>query len=668
MLEYFWLIPLFPCLGALINGLVGIKFFNRKSVNFFALGMPLASLVLSSIATIQLLSLPPGARTIKHVLFQWIPAGLATLRDGSAAAFSINLSFAFDPLTAVMVTVVCGVGFLIHVYSTGYMEKDRSYVRFFTYLNLFMFSMLVLVLASNLAVMFVGWEGVGLCSYLLIGFWYQKDSAANAGKKAFLVNRIGDLGFLLGIMLTFFTVGSLEFSDIGRFIESGYLTAAMATVIGLLLFVGAAGKSAQLPLYVWLPDAMEGPTPVSALIHAATMVTAGVYMVARMNILYSVSSAAVHVVAVIGALTALYAASMALVQHDLKRVLAYSTISQLGYMMLGCGSKVFSAGIFHLATHAFFKALLFLAAGSVMHALSGELDIRKMGNLKKYLPMTYPVFLIGAIAISGVPGFSGFFSKDEILLSAFLSGRTWIWLIGVITAGLTAFYMFRLVFMVFHGKERMADDVRHHIHESPKTMTVPLLLLAVFSVSAGYIGLPKALLGGAWFSRFLANVIHDEHHRIPLTTEYALMLISVLAAAFGIYLAWLFYVKRTDLPGRLAARIKPAYALLYHKYYIDEIYDAVFVKGTLLLGKIASVFDTKAIDGLVNGAGSLTRGTGKATGFFDEKAIDGSLNTMAKGFGRGSVAFRKAQTGYVQNYLLAIIFGVVIIIALSLFI
>ncbi len=667
MLRFFWLIPFFPVLGALINGAFGIPFFKKKLVNIIAIGAPLISCILSIVATYQLLSLPPDSRTIKVVLFEWIPGAVAVLRDGTALPFSINFSFLLDPLSAVMLLVVTFVGFLIHIYSIGYMEKDPGYNRFFSYLNLFMFSMLILVLSSNLALMFVGWEGVGLCSYLLIGFWFHKDSAANAGKKAFLVNRVGDLGFIIGILFTFFTIGSLEFSDINHFIESGHLTFEMATVIGICLFIGATGKSAQLPLYVWLPDAMEGPTPVSALIHAATMVTAGVYMVSRMNLLYSLSEIAISIVAIVGAVTAIYAASMALVQHDLKRVLAYSTISQIGYMMLGCGSKAYSAGMFHLATHAFFKALLFLSAGSVMHALSGELDIRKMGNLKKYLHTTFPVFLIGAIAISGIPGFSGFFSKDEILLQAFLSGRTWVWLLGLITAGMTAFYMFRLVFMVFYGKERMLPDVQHHIHESPRVMTIPLIILAIGSVIAGYIGLPKALGGGAWFSQFLEGVIHEEHHYVPHSLEYGLMLLSVIVALVGIYIAWLFYIKRPDLPQMIVEKVKGLYTLLYRKYYVDEIYNGVFVQGALLLGRLFGLFDLFGIDGAVNGVASLARGTGNITGIFDTKGIDGALNNMADGFGHTSIAFRRAQTGYIQNYLLAFIIGVLLIITLTIF-
>ncbi len=638
MLKYFWIIPLLPGLGALINGLIGISFFKkRKWVNLFAIATPFLSFILASLATVELLSLPHNKRIVKVVLFEWIPGISAILRDGSSAFFSVNLSFQFDSLSAVMALVVSGVGFLIHVYSVGYMGKDPGYARYFTYLNLFTFSMLLLVLSSNLALMFVGWEGVGLCSYLLIGFWYHKDSAANAGKKAFIVNRVGDFGFLLGILLTFFAVGSLEFSSINEFIEGGHLSTGLATWIGLLLFIGAVGKSAQLPLYVWLPDAMEGPTPVSALIHAATMVTAGVYMVSRMNLLYSMSEIASGLVAVVGGLTAIYAASMGLVQNDIKRILAYSTISQIGYMMLGCGSGGYSAGMFHLVTHAFFKALLFLSAGSVIHALSDEMDIRRMGGLRRYLPVTFPVFLIGALAISGVPGLSGFFSKDEVLLYTYLSGRRWLWAIGVVTAGMTAFYMFRLIFMVFYGKERMEEGVKHHIHESPKVMTVPLVILAVLSVVGGYIGLSEAMGGGNWFKRFLSSVIEEEVHHISHSTEYILMFISVVSAGIGIYIAWLFYIKKPELPERLTERFKALYTLLYRKYYVDEIYNALFVRTFL-----------KTSEGLWKGVDVFT--------------IDGIAHTSAKTANAGGGVLSRVQTGLLKDYGLLFLIGAILIL------
>jgi len=482
MKDIFWLIPFVPALSTLVLVLFGRKL-PKKVVSWQACLSVFISFIIALISFFSLLKTPPESYPIVKNLFTWISAG----------SFRANLSFQFDPLSAVMALVVTGVGFLIHVYSVGYMAHDKGYTRYFTYLNLFTFSMLILVLASNMILMFVGWEGVGLCSYLLIGFWFEKHSAASAGKKAFIVNRIGDAGFILGILFIFLAVGSSEFTAVNQAITGGLIGPGAATLMAILLFIGATGKSAQLPLYIWLPDAMEGPTPVSALIHAATMVTAGVYMVARMNLLFTFSGTAGNIVALVGALTAIFAATMALTQNDIKRVLAYSTISQLGYMFIGCGVGAYAAGIFHLYTHAFFKSLLFLAAGSVMHALSGELDMRKMGGLRKYLPWTYPTFLIGAIAIAGVPFLSGFFSKDAILTQAYAQGQYFVWALGLMGAILTAFYMFRLIFLTFHGKERLEPEAKKHLHESPKVMTIPLAILAFFSIVAGYIGLPVVL-------------------------------------------------------------------------------------------------------------------------------------------------------------------------------
>ncbi|MFQ6038957.1 MAG: NADH-quinone oxidoreductase subunit L, partial [Candidatus Aminicenantales bacterium] len=479
MVEIFWVIPFIPALSTLILAVFGRKL-PKRYVSFQACFAVFASFAVSVVSLIGLLRAGTETSPIIKNLFSWIQAG----------SFRADLSLQFDPLSAVMALVVTGVGFLIHVYSVGYMAKDWGYTRYFTYLNLFTFAMLILVMSSNIVLMFVGWEGVGLCSYLLIGFWFEKPSAASAGKKAFLVNRIGDAAFLLGIFFIFIHIGSGEFRAINEAIGGGAVSASLATLIAILLFVGATGKSAQIPLYVWLPDAMEGPTPVSALIHAATMVTAGVYMVTRMNALYALSGTAAQIVAIVGALTAVYAATMALTQNDIKRVLAYSTISQIGYMFIGCGVGAYAAGMFHLYTHAFFKSLLFLAAGSVMHALSGELDMRKMGGLKKYLPLTYPTFLVGAIAIAGIPFLSGFFSKDAILTHAFASGQYFVWALGVFGAVLTAFYMFRLIFLTFHGEERIEPEAKKHLHESPRVMTIPLVLLAFFSAVAGYVGLP----------------------------------------------------------------------------------------------------------------------------------------------------------------------------------
>ena len=657
MSNYFWLIPFFPATGVLILSLFGRKL-SKKVISYIACSTVGISFIFSLLSFINLLKISPENYPLIKSLFTWLKSG----------TIEVNLSFQFDPLAAVMVLVVSGVGLLIHIYSVGYMWEDRGYARYFTYLNLFTFSMLVLVMASNLVVMFIGWEGVGLCSYLLIGFWFERERAANAGKKAFIVTRIGDFGFLLGIMFVFFHIGSVEFRAIEEAIGGGEITRGVATLIGLLLFMGAVGKSAQIPLYVWLPDAMEGPTPVSALIHAATMVTAGVYMVTRMNALYSFSGVALEVVGIIGAVTAVYAATMALVQNDIKRVLAYSTISQIGYMFMGCGVGAYGAGMFHLTTHAFFKSLLFLAAGSVMHALSGELDMRKMGGLKKYLPLTYPTFLIGAIAIAGVPPFSGFFSKDEILLSAFSSHRYFIWALGVVGAVLTAFYMFRLIYMTFHGEERMEEEVRHHIHESPRVMTVPLAILAFLSIIGGFIGLPQALGGRNWFGKFLEPVIEGAHHtHISAGTEYGLILISVAVALIGIFIAYLFYLKRPELAKQTAECFPGLYKILYNKYYVDEAYNLAFVQPTLNLGTFLADYDLKIIDGAVNGSAFITRNTSAFSGIFDLKIIDGIVNRIAWLLKQKSFIFRKVQTGVIQNYALAIIFGLLIFITITLF-
>ncbi len=633
MSEYFWLIPFFPALSSLILIIFG-RCLPKKYVSFQA---PLAVLFsfllgLGSFLTIARAGHEGGV--LEKTLFPWIQAG----------DFQVDFSLWFDPLTAVMVLVVTGVGFIIHVYSVGYMAEDRSYNRYFALLNLFTFAMLLLVMAKNIVLMFVGWEGVGLCSYLLIGFWFEKHSAANAGKKAFIVNRIGDAAFILGIFFLLFNLKSADFTAINEAISQGHLSSALATLVGLLLFIGATGKSAQLPLYVWLPDAMEGPTPVSALIHAATMVTAGVYMVSRLNWLYSSSAFASEVVAVIGGLTAVYAGTIALTQFDIKRVLAYSTISQIGYMFLGCGVGAYAAGMFHLYTHAFFKSLLFLAAGSVMHALSGELDMRRMGNLKKYLPLTYPTFLIGAITIAGVPFFSGFFSKDAILTQCYAQGKYFLWALGLGGAIITAFYMFRLIFLTFFGTERFSSEVRHHLHESPPVMTGPLIVLAFFSVIAGYIGLPVVFGHNLnLFERFLEPVIktHGEAH-LSLSTEWALILVSVAVALAGIALAYLFYQKSPTIPSQLVSRFPRAYRLLFNKYYVDEIYEAAFVQ-PLIKGSEAIYygFDLPVVDGAVNGSARLT-------GFF------GRVLSLL-------------QTGQVRDYALIFILGVAIILGLVIF-
>jgi len=633
MTEMFWLIPLAPAASTLILVVFGRKL-PKKYVSLLACGAVLVSFAIAVISFLGLLKTASANLPLIKSLFTWIRAG----------SLKADFSLQFDSLSAIMVLVVTGVGFLIHVYSIGYMSEDKGYARYFAYLNLFTFAMLLLVLASNMILMFVGWEGVGLCSYLLIGFWFEKDSAANAGKKAFILNRIGDAGFILGILFIFLAVGSSEFSAIGSAIGHGTLTQGMATLIAILLFVGAAGKSAQLPLYVWLPDAMEGPTPVSALIHAATMVTAGVYMVVRMNLLYTLSATGGQIVAIVGALTAVFAATMALTQNDIKRVLAYSTISQLGYMFIGCGVGAYAAGVFHLTTHAFFKSLLFLSAGSVIHALSGEQDMRRMGGLKKYLPRTYPPFLVGAIAIAGVPFLSGFFSKDAILTQAFAQRQYFIWALGLAGAVMTAFYMFRLIFLTFHGNERLESGAKHHLHESPKVMTVPLAILAFLSIVAGYVGLPAVFGEKAnIFGRFLEPVIKpvSEGH-IGLGTEWTLILISVAVAFLGIFLAYVLYLRFPGIPGKLVAWFPGLYGLLYKKYYVDEIYKATIVN-PLVQGSewIYSHFDLKVVDGTINGSAS-------ATGFF------------------GKVLSR-LQTGLIKDYALIFLLGIVIFIGVLLF-
>ncbi len=623
MADNFWLIPIFPALSALILILFGTRL-KKKWISFQGCLAVLASLVFSASAFFSLLPLPPESRHLTKVLFPWISSG----------RFTASLSFSFDPLSAVMVLVVSGVGFLIHVYSIGYMAGEESYPRYFALLNLFTFFMLLLVLASNLILMFVGWEGVGLCSYLLIGFWFSKPSAADAGMKAFIFNRVGDAGFILGILFLLLNVGNSEFSAIGQAASAGVLTPGVITLTAILLFVGATGKSAQIPLYVWLPDAMEGPTPVSALIHAATMVTAGVYMVARLNVLFSASETASILVATVGALTAFLAATMALVQNDIKRVLAYSTISQLGYMFIGCGVGAYAAGIFHLVTHAFFKSLLFLAAGSVIHALGGEHDMTRMGGLRRHLPKTYPVFLVGAIAISGVPFFSGFFSKDAILTSAFGQGRFLVWGLGLAAAVMTAFYMFRLIFLTFFGEERLSEESRHHLHESPSVMTTPLFVLAFFSVFAGYLGLP-AVLGekGNAFGRFLGPITHGAKIHVSSSTEWGLILSSTAAAISGIILSYLFYIRNPNIPGSLAARFPGLRRLLIRKYFVDEIYDGLVVKPAL-------------------------RGAELVYEHFDLKVVDGALNGSAKAADRAGRALSILQTGFLKEYALVFLLGV----------
>ena len=679
-LEHLWLIPLFPLVTAALMLFIGRRLPNA-AVSVLCAGSVGLSFVFALGAVMQLLASDPPNRVAQQVLFQWLTPGPMQITGGHLINFTADWGYLLDPLSCVMVLVVTGVGFLIHIYSIGYMGHEGGYYRFFGYMNLFMFSMLTLVLANNMLLMFVGWEGVGLCSYLLIGFYFLKKSASDAGKKAFIVNRIGDAGFILGIFLTAVTVGTIRFTSAGltnvaadsgvrQALEAALGSHALAygapvfTAIALLLFVGACGKSAQIPLYVWLPDAMEGPTPVSALIHAATMVTAGVYMVVRMNAIYVNAPSALVVVAVVGVVTAIFAASMALVQNDIKKVLAYSTISQLGYMFLALGAGAFAAGIFHLMTHAFFKALLFLGAGSVIHAMSGEQDIRKMGGLWSKIPVTAWTFLLATLAIAGMPPFAGFFSKDEILGRAF--ERHWaLWAVGFITAGMTAFYMFRLAYLTFSGYSRADEHAQHHIHESPQSMTIPLMTLAVLSVIGGWMGSTR-------FSKFLEPVMSTAGVSVESAkvveswsaTELLLMFASVAVAFVGLWLAYEFYRTKRFAPELIARRMSGFYRLLVHKYYVDEIYDALFVNRTKDLGTLLGQFDAKVIDGVgVDGAGWLARFTSKLSMWWDKWIIDGLLNFGAKLTQLLSFPIRFLQTGTFSSYALLILVGLAILLA-----
>ena len=690
-LSHLWLIPLFPLITAALMLFIG-RHIPKFAVSFLCVGSVFLSFVHATGAVLQLLSLAPENRFIQVILFQWITPG-AMPTQGGLTNFVADWGYLLDPLSCVMVLVVTGVGFLIHVYSIGYMSHEGGYYRFFGYLNLFMFSMLTLILANNLLLLFVGWEGVGLCSYLLIGFYFQKKSASDAGKKAFIVNRIGDTGFLLGIFLISTTFGTVRFTSQGladpiafpgivqslaAMIDQHALAfgAPILTAIALLLFVGATGKSAQIPLYVWLPDAMEGPTPVSALIHAATMVTAGVYMVARMNAIYQLAPIAMDLIAVVGAGTAIYAASMALVQTDIKKVLAYSTISQLGYMFLALGVGAFSAGIFHLMTHAFFKALLFLGAGSVIHALSGEQDLRKMGGLWRAIPATYYPFLIATLAIAGMPPFAGFFSKDEILGHAFhrsaeIDRYLFLWIVGLVTAGLTAFYMFRLFFLTFRGLSRVPPEVENHIHESPQTMTVPLTILAFFSIVGGWFALPVLWGEKNTFGQFLEPVLRgvvQETSAVELGShsifkEYLLMAVSVAVAGAGIWLAYQIFLMKPKMHEKIAAAWPRLHSVLLHKYYVDEIYDALFVNRIKDLSIALGLVDAKLIDGVgVDGAGWLARFLSRVSMWWDKWIVDGLVNFTGKFTRSLSVPIRMLQTGVFSSYAMWMLLGLVILL------
>jgi NADH-quinone oxidoreductase subunit L len=665
------LIPLLPLLGFLVNASFGRRV-SKAAAGAVACGAMIGSFAVSLLSVVRLVQLEPEARVIVNQVFTWITSG----------DFRADFTLRLDPLSAVMILVITGIGSLIHIYSTAYMheEVDSEYARYFSYLNLFAAFMLVLVLGANFLIMFVGWEGVGLCSYLLIGFWFQKKAASDAGKKAFIVNRIGDWGFVLGVLLVFARFGAIDFQEVARAVATMSPEAGFGTIsaITLLLFIGATGKSAQIPLYVWLPDAMEGPTPVSALIHAATMVTAGVYMIGRNAVLFSHAPQTLMVVAVIGTATALMAGTIGLVQNDIKRVLAYSTVSQLGYMFLAMGVGAYAAGIFHLYTHAFFKALLFLGSGAVIHALGGEQDLRRMGGLKSELPITYWTFLIGSIAIAGVPFLSGFFSKDEILFRTYASGHTILWTIGLLTSLLTAIYMFRLVFLAFHGtrapapvtpahpeeEEPAAQSAGHaatgthtpqspapthqahpahaaHLHDAPPAMALALIVLAVGSVVAGYVGLPGVLGGGDWFARFLepAFGVHPAEEAVAEHgLEVTLMLVSSLVAVGGIGVAAYFFLKNRHAADRLAEQFAGPRRVLENKYYVDEIYDAAIVQPIRITSEngLWKLVDARIIDGAVNGAAEVVSGA--------------------------SDRLRRIQTGSVRAYAASLFLGVVLIL------
>jgi NADH-quinone oxidoreductase subunit L len=636
-----WLIPVLPLAGAAINGFLGKKS-SRTAVSTVGLFFSGAAFAWALTVALRLSSI---TLPYQEYLAHWIRSG----------SFSVDFAFYLDQLSLVMLLVVTGVGFLIHIYSVGYMWDDPSYYRFFTYLNLFMFFMLTLILANNYLLMFIGWEGVGLASYLLIGFWFTKDSAASAGKKAFIVNRIGDFGFLIGLFLIIQHFGSLNFTQVFDRVQPiapETAGAGLLTAIGILLMVGACGKSAQIPLYVWLPDAMEGPTPVSALIHAATMVTAGVYMVSRSHVIFERAPIALTVVAIIGTLTALFAATIGITQTDIKKVLAYSTVSQLGYMFMACGVGAFSAGIFHLMTHAFFKGLLFLAAGSVIHAVGGEQDMRKMGGLRSYIPWTFMTMGVATLAIAGIPPFAGFWSKDEILWKAFSSEHgSWVyWLVGLITAFITSFYMFRLLFMTFFGDYHGAQvDAHGHAshdhghdghghgepHESPMVMLVPLMILAVLSIVGGLVGI------GDRFDHFLAPVFGTTESAEAAShgTELLLMALSVTVAILGFFLAYVLYVSKPYLPRKIADALNGFYTTVLNKYYVDEIYAKLFVKP------------------LVDGSTSiLWLG-------IDRKVIDDTVNNTADGARHVSDEVRHMQSGNLRSYAGWVAAGAAILIA-----
>jgi NADH-quinone oxidoreductase subunit L len=621
MIKLIGLVPLFPLVGFIINGLFGKKLGKGLSGTIASLSVA-ASFVLSALIFNELQSLPEKSMVVD--LFSWI----------NSDTLQIPFSFLIDPLSSLFLLIITGIGFLIHIYSIGYMHHDEGFSRFFTYLNLFIFFMLLLVLGNNYLIMFVGWEGVGLCSYLLIGFWFKNTEYNNAAKKAFVMNRIGDLGFLLGIILIFMTFGSVTYGEVFDKAHAGNET--VMTAIALLLFVGAMGKSAQIPLYTWLPDAMAGPTPVSALIHAATMVTAGIYMVVRSNIFYSASELAGEVVAIVGVVTALMAAIIGCAQTDIKKVLAYSTVSQLGLMFLALGVGAYSTAVFHVMTHAFFKALLFLGAGSVIHAMSGEQDMRKMGGLKKALPITFWTMAIATLAISGIFPLSGFFSKDEILMHAWEENKI-LWFVGSFASLLTAFYMFRMLILTFFTSFRGTEEQKHHLHESPLSMTIPLMVLAVLSAVGGMIGLPEVFGGNNWISEYLDPIIARKNpSTLSHDTEYMLMGIATAVALAGIYTAYNVYQKAKVLPAASEKEMRPVERFIYHKFKVDEFYDAIIKRPLDIAAESFRYIDKELIDGLVNGVGTSV------------KWLSGVV--------------RQVQTGNIGFYIFSMVLGVIAII------
>ncbi|HYC00105.1 MAG TPA: NADH-quinone oxidoreductase subunit L [Candidatus Limnocylindrales bacterium] len=716
-------ICLLPAIGAAINLIFGLRIqrsVGRLAVAALGSGMSIAAFVVVVMNFLTLRSMPPESRLLTDHLFTWIDIG----------TLDVSIAYQFDPLSAVMCLVVTGIGSLIHIYSYGYMDHEPALWRFFGLLNLFMFSMLTLVLGENVLLMFVGWEGVGLCSWGLIGFWHSDHNNTTAANKAFLVNRVGDFAFICGTFIVFWTLvaeghGTLVFREMAGVVQhlDGHSLwgIPVATLATLLLFIGATGKSAQIPLYVWLPDAMAGPTPVSALIHAATMVTAGVYMIGRLNFLFSMAPDTLQVIAFVGAATALFAASIGLTQFDIKKVLAYSTVSQLGYMFLAMGVGAYAAGIFHLVTHAFFKACLFLGSGSVIHAMHHEQDMRRMGGLRRYMPVTFWTFFISTLAIAGIPPLAGFFSKDEILWKAFLSNPV-LWGIGACAAFMTAFYMFRQVFMTFFGECRADHHTVEHLHESAAPMTMPLVVLAFGAITVGWLGIPHALGGNNLFEQWLEpvfaashveaqgqggahataaahgegahgaaahgeaahakaappdshgkggthgdpahgeathgeGVVGGEHH--DLTTEYLLMGVSIALASTGIFLAYLMYGARRLNPDSFA-RVGGGlpYRLSYNKYYVDEVYHALFVRGAINLSRGLAWFDAKVVDGIVNLTATITHAASAFNGAFDKYVVDGLVNFTASTFDRAGGALRLVQTGSINAYLYVILIGV----------